>query len=160
MPCFSCKCFHEGVGRNGEDLPSGTGWCELHDQEYYRGHECSDYAPTWYGGGSDSSLNEPGGCFLSSACIKYKGLPDDCSELTELRRFRDTILGATEDGKALIKEYYRIAPAIVERIDKAKDKDTIYGEIYATIQKCLELIRAEKYDQAILQYKNMVYRLA
>ena len=88
MPCFSCKCFHEGVGRNDEDLPSGTGWCELHDQEYYRGHECSDYAPTQYGGGSDSSLNEPGGCFLSSACIKYKGLPDDCSELAESRKIR------------------------------------------------------------------------
>lgn len=93
MPCFSCKCFRDGRGRNGELLSGGRGWCELWDQEYHRGHECRDYAPEWtYSNSKDkSSLKESSGCFLTSACVKYKGLSDDCKELTELRQFRDTV---------------------------------------------------------------------
>ena len=30
-----------------------------------------------------------GGCFLTSACVKFKGLPDDCAELETLRAFRE-----------------------------------------------------------------------
>ena len=48
MPCFSCSCFSNGRGRSKERLNGGRGYCELHDQEYWYGHECSDYAPTWY----------------------------------------------------------------------------------------------------------------
>lgn len=47
MPCFSCICFSEGVDRNGGPLGSGRGYCSLRDAEYWRGHECSDYAPSW-----------------------------------------------------------------------------------------------------------------
>ena len=48
MPCFSCTCFSDGRGRNGEYIKGGRGYCQLHDQEYWRGHECRDYAPSWY----------------------------------------------------------------------------------------------------------------
>ncbi len=160
MPCFSCKCFHEGRGRNGERLSGGRGWCELWDQEYYRGHECSDYAPTWYGDSNNgSSLKEPGGCFLTSACVQYNGLTDDCLELTELRQFRDTVLRATDEGQALVNEYYRIAPSIVEHIDQSENKDSIYESIYQTIQRCIALIRQKEYDQAVALYRNMAYSL-
>lgn len=60
MPCFSCKCFSDGIGRHGEKLNGGRGYCELRDQEYWRGHECSDFAPVWYGPEtSGSALKEP-----------------------------------------------------------------------------------------------------
>jgi hypothetical protein len=62
MPCFSCNCFSDGKGRHGERLNGGRGYCELHDQEYWRGHECNDFAPTWYGNkSSGSALKEPQG---------------------------------------------------------------------------------------------------
>ena len=159
MPCFSCKCFWEGRGRDGEYLSGGRGWCELWDQEYYRGHECREFAPKWYGGNGDSSLNGSGGCFLTSACVQHKGLPDDCAELTELRQFRDTVLSKTSEGKQLIDEYYCIAPAIVERIDRSADKDRIYDSIYQTVQNCLHAIRNKAYHEAVTQYRSMVYSL-
>lgn len=163
MPCFSCKCFRDGRGRNGECLSGGRGWCELWDQEYYRGHECRKFAPQWVNPSTNkknrSAMKEPNGCFLTTACMQHKGLPDDCIELTELRQFRDTVLRATDEGQKLVDEYYRIAPSIVERIEQATDKDAICESIYQTVQRCLDLIRMQQYDQAITRYRDMVYEL-
>lgn len=118
MPCFSCTCFCEGRGRNGEVLFGGRGYCKLKDQEYYRGHECRSYSPTWYAPkNTGDPMKEPSGCFLTSACVEYLGLPDDCKELTTLRTIRDKVLKATGEGRGLVDEYYRIAPALVEKIN-------------------------------------------
>ena len=62
MPCFSCSCFKDGRDRRGNRIEGGRGYCCLWDQEYWRGHECGDYAPTWYTPGSSRSpLDEPKG---------------------------------------------------------------------------------------------------
>ena len=156
MPCFSCKCFSDGRGRNGEHLSGGRGYCELWDQEYYRGHECRDFAPVWYGKNTKgSSLKEPSGCFLSSACVEYMGLSDDCRELTVLRDFRDYVLKATKDGCSLVEEYYQIAPQIVEKINKSCNKDEIYKYIYDKIQLCVDEIESRNYENAVMIYKAM-----
>ncbi len=61
MPCFSCSCFKDGRDRRGNRLNGGRGYCCLWDQEYYRGHQCGDYAPTWYSPKSSRSpMEEPG----------------------------------------------------------------------------------------------------
>ena len=36
-----------------------------------------------------SSDDNDSGCFLTTACIRAKGLPDDCMELQTLRAYRD-----------------------------------------------------------------------
>jgi hypothetical protein len=56
------------------------------------------------------------GCFLTSACCEVLGLTDDCFELRTLRRFRDGRLASTPGGNAAIAEYYRVAPAILDRL--------------------------------------------
>lgn len=161
MPCFSCICFRDGRGRSGERLDGGRGWCQLHDQEYYRGHECSDYAPEWYGsGGSDSALGNTGGCFLTGACTAHLGLPDNCTELTELRVFRDKVLRQTAEGRLLIDEYYRIAPGIVRRIENDPRKDAVYDEIYQVLRSCLDAIHRGNDEQAVETYQSMVLALS
>lgn len=57
-----------------------------------------------------------GGCFITTAVTQASGKPDDCSELQTLRKFRDEFLLATEEGTALVKHYYAIAPTIVDAI--------------------------------------------
>ena len=52
-------------------------------------------------------------CFLTTAVCAAEGKPDDCAELTAFRAFRDGWLSETEQGRALIAEYYELAPAIV-----------------------------------------------
>lgn len=60
MPCFSCVCFKENVDRWGKRINGGRGYCERWDEIYWRGHECGQYAPTWYAPKTtDSSLKEP-----------------------------------------------------------------------------------------------------
>ena len=61
--------------------------------------------------GSSGNFSAGVGCFITTVCCEYKGLADDCEELTILRKFRDTYV-----PKQLVKEYYKIAPKIVEII--------------------------------------------
>ncbi|MCY3611152.1 MAG: hypothetical protein OXH51_06405, partial [Gemmatimonadetes bacterium] len=57
-----------------------------------------------------------GGCFLATAVIQLRGEADDGPTLTTLRQFRDGWLAETEEGRALISEYYLLAPGIVSAI--------------------------------------------
>ena len=49
-----------------------------------------------------------GGCYLTSACMYSKGLPDDCYELETLRNFRDTWLN-------IMKLLLKLFPPLMKR---------------------------------------------
>lgn len=98
-------------------------------------------------------------CFLTTACVEYKGLPDDCEELTKLRVFRDTYMKKSEEGRALVDEYYQVAPGIVRKINERTDKEEIYNEIYRSILACIDLIDKKEYEQTCLVYSEMVQKI-
>ena len=82
-----------------------------------------------------------GGCFLTSACVKTKGLPDDCYELTTLRRFRDEYMANQECGKCEIAHYYNVAPKIVEIINGCDNSNDIFEKIYnELVLPCIKMI--------------------
>lgn len=77
---------------------------------------------------STGNLLKPGSqCFITTAVCKAQGLPDDTWQLMRLRTFRDDYLLSSAEGKALVKEYYRIAPTIVELIDALTNGASIYN---------------------------------
>jgi hypothetical protein len=47
-------------------------------------------------------------CFIATACY---GLPD-CSQVLELRAFRDEVLLNSRSGKRIVSAYYRISPSV------------------------------------------------
>ena len=100
-----------------------------------------------------------GGCFLTSACVTHKGLADDCEELTVLRAFRDGYLKNTVEGSKLIKEYYEIAPELVNRIDNSKHMSEIYDYIYERICECVELVKSNEFERATEEYKKMTLKV-
>ena len=100
-----------------------------------------------------------GGCFLTSACVEYLGKPDDCEELTVLRSFRDNYMKKTEEGAALVKEYYAVAPVIVEKINSSQDKGSYYSYIDKIINECVVLIKEGNNSVALEKYKQMVLYL-
>ena len=100
------------------------------------------------------------GCYLTSACVEYKGLSDDCYELTTLRSFRDNYVAKLENGGALIQKYYETAPTIVQKINKAENKNEIYNRMYDYILICVEQIEKENYENALDLYKNMVEKFS
>lgn len=108
-----------------------------------------------FDGGSSST------CFLTSACVSAKGLPDDCYELKTLRDYRDHWLTKAEGGLAAISHYYIVAPKIVAAIDKLAERNEIYEMIYdKMIKPCVEFIEQKKYQDAFDLYRNMTLQLA
>lgn len=151
--CYSCYYFTKG-----------SNWCSKYDADwneypltkYYRHAEDCPY----YDNASDNhSGNHGSDCFLTSACVGYLGKSDDCEELTTLRAFRDGYMRGTSEGEELIKEYYAIAPQIVQKIDASEQKNCAYRYIYSVVQKCVGLIKQNKNEETMDEYKNMVLTL-
>jgi hypothetical protein len=106
--------------------------------------------------GPDPDAPKKGCCFLTTACVEYRGLPDDCRELTTLRAFRDGYLSAQPDGPALIAEYYRLAPALVVAIGQSAHAADVLEEIYAEITLCVADIDGDDPASALCRYRKMV----
>lgn len=101
-----------------------------------------------------------GGCFLTSACVEAKGFPDDCHELTVLRKFRDEYLRPLPEGEAEIAEYYDIAPKIVAAIKSREDSLSIFSDIYDDlVVPCINHIESNKNECAYNLYKSFVLQL-
>lgn len=117
----------------------------------YRGNTGTSYST----GGSGSS-----GCYLTSACVEAKGLPDDCQELTVIRDFRDNWLKHQPGGLAEVAEYYAAAPAIAEKINERADAPQIWAELYETlVAPCVALIRQGNMEEAHDVYKGSAEQL-
>lgn len=101
-----------------------------------------------------------GGCYLTSACVEARGLPDDCMELTVLRDFRDNWLKKQAGGLAEVAEYYATAPGIVEKINARPDAKEIWNGLYETlVVPCVKLIQAGNMDGAHVIYKDYANNL-
>lgn len=106
---------------------------------------------------SSSRGSGNGWCFITTAACEYFGKPDDCYELTMLRQFRDGWLAVQPGGEALIREYYRIAPSIVEALNASEQRDTIYQDIWNHyIMPCVWLIEQNAYEPCRELYEKMV----
>jgi len=107
-----------------------------------------------------SSSSSSGGCFLTTACIKAKGLSDDCQELKFLRQLRDDYVSDLPNGSDYIKKYYEVSPFIVKKIESLPDSMQILNEIYSNlICPSIELIKANQNPQAFDLYKTYVEKL-
>jgi len=128
----------------------------VNEDIYYKYCRNYDYADCPIYKGADTS----GGCYLTSACVYARGLPDDCHELQTLRHFRDTWLKQQENGPELIAEYYAIAPKIVSAINDRPDSQSVYNKIYETIvMPCVKLIEGTAHAEALSFYKSMTAQL-
>lgn len=103
---------------------------------------------------SIEEVQNNGGCYLTSACIKHmrERFDDNCYELTILRWFRDNFVSKEE-----VEMYYEVAPKIVEAINDNEESDFIYDYIYNHIvDYCVKQIELGNYEAAYKRYKNSV----
>jgi len=102
-----------------------------------------------------------GGCFITSACVEYKGLTDDCAELQTLRKYRDIMVQEDESFRGKVLEYYRKAPLIIQQIEKSGKRNIIYDNLYCQmIQPCVALLKEGKTEEAKLLYLNCYEQLS
>lgn len=99
--------------------------------------------------------SDESGCYLTTACVVSKGLPDDCEELQVLRWFRDTYVTIQPNGKQLLREYYVLAPRIVEVVNRLKNSGEVYNDMYNTIKLAVEAIQKGNYSKAYALYCSM-----
>ena len=96
---------------------------------------------------------------ILSAYIKYFKKDDDCYENLLLTQFRDDYMLLTEKGKKLLKEYYAIAPKIVEAIEASDRKNIYYLYIREVIDKCVIFIEKNANVFTLNEYRFMVENL-
>lgn len=96
-------------------------------------------------------------CFLTSACVFHKNLPDNCYELTTLRALRENVMKPHPEYQKLISEYNIIAPQMLVKINKASNKNEILDHIYShLVLPSVSLIESGKNEEAIEYYGNFV----
>ncbi len=98
-------------------------------------------------------------CFITTACVSYYGLPDNCYQLITLRKFRDTYLSVSKANKDLVNQYYSVAPRLVELLETDKDKSKLYQQIFERINKACNEIEHRNYSEAKAVYQNAVLYL-
>ncbi len=119
------------------------------------------YYPT---GGIKAVINprnreEESNCFITTACVKYYGLKDDCYELQTLRHFRDTYLLKSDQGKQMVNKYYEVAPAIVKSLEADNEKKIIFADIFLQIKSACSAIEHQDFEKATNIYKSTVANL-
>lgn len=112
-------------------------------------------------GGSwvDSGWNNSGsGCYVTTACVEYMGLDDNCDELETLRYYRDILVEKDENFRNEVLDYYRKAPVIVQKIMQSSEKEECLEDLYKQlVQKCVSLLKEERFEEAKKHYME-VYR--
>ncbi len=99
-------------------------------------------------------------CYITTAVCQTFGKPDDCYELTLLRNYRDTYLASLPDGKAMIEEYYDVAPSVVKHIAQRENADEIYRLIWENyLSPCIRMIEAGQNEACRQRYEEMVHTL-
>jgi len=96
-------------------------------------------------------------CYITTATCTALKKGDKCEELQAFRAFRDNYMKKDNNLEIEIQEYYRIAPIIVNAIDKCENKEQIYIKIYNDyLAPAYEKIRTGFNRDAYNIYKTMV----
>ena len=142
-------------------LLSGKDWCLYRNQEISR-DVYKEYCE-YYSSSKNCPFKMKGsstGCFLTTACVRTRNLPDDCYELECLRGFRDSYVAGLANGQEIIKEYYDIAPKIIESIYKRSDADSIFRELFEElVEPCVYYIERNQNEAAYALYERTVLNL-
>lgn len=111
------------------------------------------------GPGDSGTSGESDGCFLTTACIRAHGLPDDCDELQTLRWYRDNILIEHDAGPRMIADYYATAPGVVAAINARPDAQKIWRGAYGDVAMAVTQIKANRFGEALETYIGLVERM-
>lgn len=150
-----CIAMENGHNRAAAEYAKVCKWIQS-NQASQTVHNVTDYTPKT----TSTYTGSSGGCFITTATCRALGKGDDCRELTAFRAYRDGYLVHDPDGPALIREYYRIAPLIVSKIEARSDSETVYLNLYHDyIAQGYECLKIGELQQAKTTYIKMVLSL-
>ena len=99
-------------------------------------------------------------CYVTTAVCQNLNKGENCEELRLIKEFRDGYLASTQEGAALIEEYYDIAPTLVKRIAKDADAQAKYIWLWNTyLAPCVAFIKAGRQEECKETYCGMMEEL-
>ncbi|MHC4536973.1 MAG: CFI-box-CTERM domain-containing protein [Planctomycetota bacterium] len=113
-------------------------------------------------GALTTAIGEAAGfCYITTACVKSMGLPDNCPELQTLRYFRDKILMSSATGKKAVNEYYQIAPEIIQALEENEKENTqkVWTSLYCDIRRAVFLVLSGNFELAFKHYQQVTLAL-
>ena len=151
------KIFGSEVGKKDKD-GNITIHAGIFTSEEARISKSGDvYEKGLFGGDKEKVGEAKSACILSSACITARGLPDDCDELTILRKFREDYLEGTARGNSILQEYQNISGQILQWIDRSDDRLVLYNDLYRRLVRgTVDLLCLGQIEAAINHYRVIV----
>ena len=119
---FFQKSMSMGHTKASEEYAKVTKW-KANNARKAQEKKTSYKARVEYTASESSSSNSF--CIITSAACAALHKPDDCEELNTLRVYRDKMKCINPIVAALIKEYYRVAPLLVQKINLEADAENI-----------------------------------
>lgn len=111
---------------------------------------------------ADESVSEveppPGGCFITTAVCDTMGFHDRCWELQSLRRFRDRWGCRNSNNRAIVNEYYRIAPALTKALVDHTDASRVCARLYLFYIMPMAALATCRLDGLIPRYYHRLVR--
>lgn len=169
---MSCKFYESNPGRYGscsakrekarieENRGSQRESDGYIDYDESRAYECDSGSSRKDNCPYRNNSSSGSGCFVTTACINAKNLPDDCYELETLRKFRDTYVKLQPSGKADIALYYEHAPIIAKKISELPNGNQIFCDLYQElVLPCVEFIEKGEYSKAYDLYLSTTLQL-
>lgn len=101
----------------------------------------------------------PSGCYLTTACVEFKGLSDDCTQLQTLRRFRDSYIRSRTDGEQILNRYYTLAPEIVTAIQASLAREEHLNDLFIMIEQAVGHINGGRETKAFELYSQSFTQL-
>lgn len=96
-------------------------------------------------------------CYVTTAVCQNLNKGENCEELRLIKEFRDGYLSSTEEGQALIEEYYDIAPTLVKRIARDAGAQEKYIWLWNTyLAPCVAYIKSGQPENCKKTYCDMM----
>lgn len=127
------------------------GYCSWHRSYYYPGDSCSHQNPR-------ESASD---CYITTIICDKLGYDDNCQTLNTLRGFRDNVMQKNIAYAKLLFEYDMIGPVIADMIkqDITSDQELWIQFYNFYLLPVVNLLSADKYDEAISRYTEMINAL-
>lgn len=146
MRCGQCENYDDN------ERWGSKGYCNYHGMYVYASDSADDCSHF-------KKVGSSGGCYMTTACCEFYGLPDNCRELSAMRKLRDEYIQHQEGGQDIISDYYATAPKVISNLDKETDKIKWMEYIYQVVQRCADLIEKKEFKKALESYQAMVNRM-
>jgi hypothetical protein len=97
-------------------------------------------------------------CYITTAVTRHFGLVDNCRYLTVLRQFRDQYIvnGNDEQRLADLKQYYTLAPQVIDWVNCQPNPDIIWSHLAETVVAAVAAIDAGDYTLAYELYRSRI----